>query len=84
MGESNSRLQFGKLSLYHLTNPAFAHAAAGKPACAKINKIMSNLPELSTNLFAETVIAFAAFLIISGLFTLQILLKIQEVYAFAS
>ncbi|MEK7650762.1 MAG: hypothetical protein AAB364_02740 [Patescibacteria group bacterium] len=45
---------------------------------------MSNLPELSTNLFAETVIAFAAFLIISGLFTLQILLKIQEVYAFAS
>ncbi len=24
MGESNSRFQFGKLKLYHLTNPAVA------------------------------------------------------------
>ncbi|MCC6290695.1 hypothetical protein IT398_01365 [Candidatus Nomurabacteria bacterium] len=41
---------------------------------------MSNLPELSTNLFIETIISFVALVIISGLLTLQIILKITETY----
>lgn len=45
---------------------------------------MSNLPELSTNALVETIIAFVAFLVITGLFTVQILLKISEVYAYVT
>lgn len=40
-----------------------------------------NLPELSTNALIETIIAFVALIIITGLLTLQILLKISDVYA---
>ncbi len=37
MRESNPRYQFGKLMLYHLTNPAYAKASAGQPANTSCN-----------------------------------------------
>ena len=40
-----------------------------------------NSPELSTNALLETVIAFGAFVAVAGLFTLQILIKVGEVYS---